>query len=306
LSAQTGQHQNTDYLVETDWLEQHLNDTNLRVYDCSVSVQANPDLEQSKQFPFVYKNANAQFEQGHIPRAGFIDIPGVLSDLSSDLPLMLPPEKQFIEAMSRYGVGDDTRVVLYSTTEPNWSARVWWMLRAFGFDNAVILNGGWNKWIKEGRAISNQACEYSPGQFTSYHRPGTFVSKDRVLAAIDDDGTRIVNALPSLLHSGASEIVFGRKGRIAGSVNVSFTSLHDPVTGCYLPADELQKKFDEVDAGNAKRIINYCGGGIASSNNAFALTLLGYENVTVYDGSLLEWGNDTSLPMEADLAVARQ
>ena len=71
-----------------------------------------------------------------------------------------------------------------------------------------------------------------------------------------------------------------------------------------MPAEQLQKKFDEVGANSAKRIINYCGGGIASSNNAFALSLLGYDNIAVYDGSLLEWGNDSSLPMETGLDAA--
>lgn len=306
MVIQTKQYQSTDYLVDTDWLELHLEDTNLRIYDCSVSVQENPDTELSKKFPFIYKNGSTQYKQGHIPRAGFIDIPGVLSDLASDLPLMLPPEKQFIETMSNYGVGDNTRVVLYSTTEPNWSARVWWMLRSFGFDNAVILNGGWEKWKKEGRATSNQPCEYLPGQFTSCHRPDLFVEKDQVLNAIEDEGACIVNALPFFLHTGASDIAFGRKGKIVSSVNVAFTSLHDPITGCYLSSEKLQKIFDDVGADNAKQIINYCGGGIASSNTAFALTLLGYNNVSVYDGSLLEWGNDTSLPMEMDMTVANQ
>jgi len=306
LVTQAKQYQSTDYLVETDWLEQHLDDTNLRIYDCSVSVQVNSDKELSKKFPFIYRNANAQYEQSHIPNAGFIDIPGVLSDLVSDLPLMLLPEKQFIEAMRNYGVDDNTRIVLYSTTEPNWSARVWWMLRTYGFDNAVILNGGWEKRVREGRATSNQACKYLPGQLTPRHRPDLFVKKDQVLNAIEDEGAYIVNALPFLLHTGASDIAFGRKGKIVSSVNVSFTSLHDPITGCYLSSEQLQKIFDDVGADNAKHIINYCGGGIASSNNAFALTLLGYNNVSVYDGSLLEWGNDTSLPMEMDMTVANQ
>jgi len=303
LVTKTKPYRHTDYLVETDWLEQHLDDTNLRIYDCSVSVQVNPDSELSKKFPFIYQDGRAQYEQSHIPHAGFIDIPGVLSDQTSELPLMLPPEKEFIEAMRNYGVDDNTRIVLYSTTEPNWPACVRWMLHTFGFDNAVILNGGWEKWVREGRATSNQACEYLRGQFTPRHRPDIFVEKGRVLNAIEDEGVCIVNALPSLLHSGASDNTFGRKGKIVSSVNVAFTSLHDPVTGCYLSSEQLQKLFDDVGADNTKHIINYCGGGIASSNNAFALTLLGYNNVSVYDGSLLEWGNDTSLPMEMDMML---
>jgi len=288
------------YLVETDWLEQHLDNADLRVFDCTVNVMPNPDPVLGPQFPFVYQSGRTHFDQAHIPHAGFIDIPGKLSDASSGYPLMLPSEEQFVEVMCNYGIGDDTRVVLYSSTEPNWAARVWWMLRAFGFDNAVILNGGWAKWIEEGRPVSNQACAYAPGQFTSRSRPDAFVGKNEVLDAISDEGVCIINALPSPIHTGSSDVIFGRKGRIAGSVNVPFGSMHDVGTGGYLPADHLRKIFDEVQVNDAERLITYCGGGIASSNTAFTLTLLGYENVAVYDGSMLEWGNDASLPMVTD------
>ena len=287
-----------EYLVETDWLEQQLDAPDLRVFDCTVNVVPNPDPVQRQQFPFAYQSGRANYDQAHIPGAGFVDIPGELSDMSSPLPLMLPSKEQFTQVMSDYGVGDNTRVVLYSTTEPNWAARVWWMLRAFGFDNATILNGGWSKWKMEARPVSNEACKYAPTQFNARPRPNAFVGKDEVLAAINDDDVRIINALPSPMYTGASDVAFGRKGRIAGSVNVPFVSLHDPDTGSYLPANQLREKFDTVNTNKARKIITYCGGGIASANNAFMLTLLGYNNVAVYDGSMLEWGNDPSLPME--------
>lgn len=297
MSSEMGE-QDPEYLVETDWLEQQLDAPDLRVFDCTVNVVQNPDPVQRQQFPFVYQSGRLNFEQSHISCAGYIDIPGELSDMSSSLPLMLPSEEQFVQAMSNYGIDDNTRVVLYSTSEPNWAARVWWMLRAFGFDNVTILNGGWAKWMAEARPVSNEACTYAPGQFSARPRPEVFVGKHEVLAAINDDDVRIINALPSPMHTGTSEVVFGRKGRIAGSVNVPFVSLHDPDTGSYLPADLLREKFDTVNANKARRIISYCGGGIASANNAFMLTLLGYDNVAVYDGSMLEWGNDASLPMD--------
>ena len=287
-----------EYLVETDWLEAHLEDPDLRVFDCSVEVLPNPDLERRKHVPFIYQSGRDNYLTRHIPHAGFIDIPGELSDNSSHLPLMLPSEEQFVQVMSRYGIDDQTRVVLYGTTEPNWAARVWWMLYAFGFKNVSILNGGWNKWLKEGRPFSIKGCTYEKRKFISHPISEAFVDKDVVLAAVEDNGIRIINALPSAIHTGASEITFGRKGRIVNSVNVPFVTLHDPDTGCYLTAEELQNNFDYINTSSAVRIINYCGGGIASSNNAFALSLLGYNNVTVYDGSLLEWGNDDSLPME--------
>lgn len=300
MTATGEEYQHPEYLVETDWLEQNLDTADLRVFDCTVNVMPNPDPVQGQQFPFVYQSGRTHFDGAHIPRAGFIDIPAELSDTTAGLPLMLPSEQQFVEAMSQYGVGDDTRVVLYSSTEPNWAARVWWLLHAFGFDNAVILNGGWGKWTAEGRPVSTQACTYAPAQFTAKPRPGAFVDKDEVLAAIRNDEVSIINALPSPIHTGSSDIVFGRKGRIAGSVNVPFVSLHDSDTGVYLSADQLQQKFDGVGTGKAGRIITYCGGGIAAANNAFTLTMLGYDKVAVYDGSMLEWGNDTSLPMEMD------
>ncbi|MBL1277254.1 MAG: sulfurtransferase [Ectothiorhodospiraceae bacterium] len=287
-----------EYLVETNWLEQNLDTADLRVFDCTVNVVPNPDMELRQKIPFVYQSGRNSYQQAHIPNAGFIDIPGDLSDRSSDLPLMVPSEKQFVETMSRCGISDNARVVLYSTSESNWAARVWWMLRAFGFDNVALLNGGWRKWTKEERPISNQGCLYKPEQFTAHPKPSAFVNKEDVLAAIGDDEILIINALPSGIFTGSSDIAFGRKGRIADSVNVPFVSLQDPDTGGYLSSDQLRKNFDQVNVNEAKQIITYCGGGIAASNDAFTLNLLGYDNVAVYDGSMLEWGNDASLPME--------
>lgn len=289
-----------NFLVETDWLERHLFDENLRVYDCSVNVKQNTNIEIRLQQPFVYQSAHSEYELEHIPSAGFIDIPNELSDLTSDIPLMLPPENKFIEVMSRMGIDETSRVVLYSTTETNWATRIWWMLYAYRFDNAVILNGGWNKWKNENRPRSRLTCTYPVRPFHANYRSNAFVNKEQVLSAVENKNAIIINALPSVIYTGESEIIFGRKGRISTSVNVSFTSLQDPGSGCYFSIEKLQKYFRKAGADKSQRIINYCGAGIAASNNAFTLSLLGYHNVAVYDGSMLEWGNDRSLPMEVD------
>ena len=99
-------------------------------------------------------------------------------------------------------------------------------------------------------------------------------------------------------HDGSGAMAYGRKGRIPGSVNVPAASLCDPDTAAYLPASELRNKFDAVDVADAERIIAYCGGGISATSDAFILTMLGYDNVSVYDASMYEWSNDDSLPME--------
>lgn len=289
-----------EHLVETEWLEQHLNDKNIRIYDCTVNILPN-DQEQTTGIPFIFQSGREHYNQQHIPGAGFFDIPDELSDLSATVPLMMPSEEQFTKVMSSYGISDNSHVVLYSSSDPNWAARAWWMLHAFGFENASILNGGWNKWLQEKRPTSNNASSYKPAQFTPKARPSVFVGKQEVLEAINHDRTRIVCALPPAIFSGGSDIKFGRKGRVKGSVNVPFTSLHNPETGVYLPADQLQNNFNRVNIDTADKIITYCGGGIAASNDAFVMNLLGYDNVAVYDGSMLEWGNDSSLPIEVDV-----
>jgi len=288
---------NPKYLVDTDWLEQNLSDPNLRIFECTVNNAMNPDPVQGKTHPFVFSDDRANYNNKHVPGAGYIDILADLSDPASDLPMMVPSSEQFAKAMAGYGISSDNLVVLYSTPG-QWAARVWWMLRSFGFENAVILSGGLPKWISEGRPVSSEVSTYEKGNFAAKQRPGAFVGKEEVLAAIDDKDTVIINALPAMMHSGQGGGVFGRKGRITGSVNVPFGTLHDPDTDAYLPIEQIRKTFDAVNVGDAKQIILYCGAGIGSSNDAFGLAMLGYDNISIYDASLFEWGNDSTLPME--------
>ncbi len=286
------------YLVETEWLADNIESPNLRVFDCTVHAILNPDPDS--KYPFVFESGRARFDQEHIHGAGFFDLIEQLSDPTSTLPFTVPSEQRFAEAMGAAGAGDGSQVVLYGTTEPIWAARVWWMLRAFGFESVSILNGGWSKWTQEGRPVSDEACVYEPRQFAAATVPDAFVGKEAVLASIGDEGVRTINALPAPVFSGTGGPVFGRKGRVAGSVNVPFASLHDPDTGAYLPIERLREQFEAVGVAEAERTITYCGSGVAASNDAFVLTMLGYENVSVYDASMSEWGHDDELPMDSD------
>ena len=282
------------YLVDTAWLGAHLADPDLRVLECTVFLHALPG------HGYRAESGRAVWAAGHIPRSGFADLTDDLSDRNSALNYMLPPPEQFASAMSRLGVGEGTRVVLYDRAVNMWAARVWWMLRAFGFDAGAVLDGGWRKWTAEGRPVSTEPCAYPEARFVPAVRPGLFVGKEEVLAALRDGRTCVVNTLSAEQHRGSGGVTYGRPGRIAGSQNVPARDLVDPTTHAYLGDDELRARVTGRGALEADRVITYCGGGIAASSVALVLAALGHERVAVYDGSLSEWASDPTLPMERD------
>jgi len=280
-------------LVETDWLAGHLEDPGIRVIECTVYLQP-ADVPGG----FRVESGRAKWAEGHIPGAGFVDLQEELSDRTSKLRFMMPPAAQFAEAMGRAGVGDGVRVILYDRAVNMWAARIWWMLRAFGFDDAAVLNGGFRKWSVEGRPIAPDAGARPARTFTPRPRPALMADKAGVLAALGESKACVLNALTEEQHRGTGGTAYGRPGRIAGSVNVAARDLVDPKTHAYLAADVLRAKFQAVGALDARRVVTYCGGGIAASSDAFVLALLGRDDVAVYDASLSEWATDPSLPME--------
>jgi thiosulfate/3-mercaptopyruvate sulfurtransferase len=278
-------------LVETDWLEAHLSDADLCVYDCT-TIYSSPDNQRMQ-----FDGGRSGYDEGHVPGAAFIDVLGELSDGASPLRTMMPPVEQFAAAMSRYGIGEGVRVVLYDNQLNMWATRVWWMLRAMGFDDAAVLNGGWHKWTKEGRPVSTEQPAIPAATFVAKPRPDLFADKNMVLDAIGQNESQVVSALTQEMHAGEGlEVV--QRGHITSSTCVGFTEIVDLETMAYLPLDELRKKFDAAGATADKQVITYCGTGIAATSDAFAMHLLGRDNVAVYDGSLEEWSADPELPME--------
>jgi thiosulfate/3-mercaptopyruvate sulfurtransferase len=281
-------------LVQTDWLATHLDDPELRSFECTTHLR--PAAEE-EGVPYHPEAGRADYDQGHIPGAGFLDLPGELSRRDAALSFMMLPPAAFAAAMSRHGIGEGTRVVLYSRERVMWATRVWWMLHAMGFDHAV-LDGGFEKWLAEGRPVSTEPSRYPPAEFTPRPRPELFVDKDAVLAALDQPGVRLINTLSEADFKGEEPSRYGRPGRIPGSANLPWPGLIEPENHRFIPLDEAERRLAALGAPAAKRIICYCGGGISATEGLFLLHRLGYANLALYDASMAEWARDPSLPIE--------
>ncbi|MDX1503500.1 MAG: sulfurtransferase [Thermoanaerobaculia bacterium] len=274
-------------LVETAWLAEHLGDPDLRVVDATVQVKLWP-------FPRV-RSGRRGYRRGHVPGAAFADLLKISDPSAPSYTFTMPSPERFAEQMGRLGIGDGTRVVLYDARESMWAARLWWMLRTFGFDDAAVLDGGWRAWKREGRPVSSRPCAYPAATFTPRPRPELVVGKAEVLAAMEEETTCIVSALGRRQHRGERN-EYGRRGHIPGAKNVTAWEILDRDTSRYRPVEELRELFRPML--EAERVITYCGGGVAASSDALILHLLGHRDVAVYDGGLIEWCRDRDLPLE--------
>ena len=282
-------------LVQTEWLQAHLADPDLRVFECTTHLRpAAPE----DGVPYHPEAGRADYDQGHIAGAGFLDVPGALSRPDAPVHFTMLPPAEFAAAMSRHGIGDGTRVVLYSRERAMWATRVWWMLHAMGFDQAAVLDGGFERWLAEGRPVDAEPCRYRPATFTARPRPELVVDKQDVMAALDQPGACLINTLTEADFKGDEPSRYGRPGRVPGSVNLPWPGLTDPESHRFIPLDEAKRRLDALGTGAAERIICYCGGGISATEGLFLLHRLGYSNLALYDASMAEWARDPSLPIE--------
>lgn len=192
-------------------------------------------------------------------------------------------------------------MVLYSASSYQWATRVWWLLRLFGFDNATVLDGGFQKWSSEKRPISAAPSGHARGAFQACFRPELLAEKHDILAAIASDSACVINALSPAMYSGESPLHFGRRGHISGSINLWVREFVDPETNTFLAPSVILRKLEAAGVLDAARHITYCGKGVSATADAFALSMVGLDDVAVYNGSMEEWASDPSLPMTRGL-----
>jgi len=274
------------WLVSTEWLADHLNDSNVVVVDGSYLVLQKRD-------------AHAEYRAGHIPGAGFFDVDKV-ADHSSELPHMLPGPTQFGEAVGALGIGNDTTVVIYDSLGLYSAPRVWWTFRIFNAKNVYILDGGLPKWEAEGRPLETGDSKRPPKKFHAEMNVGAVATLADMRMAVVDKSTQIVDARSAERFAGkAPEPRPGlRSGHMPGSFNVPFDRVLD--NGNLASRERVEAAFRDAGVDLDKPIITSCGSGMTAAILTFALDSIGRTAKGLYDGSWTEWGGRPDLPVERD------
>lgn len=269
-----------DPLVSAAWLNERLDAPDIRVIDATWFMPNDP------------RDAKALYAERRIPGAIFFDI-DELSDLSSELPHMLPPPEKFASRMKKAGVGDGTRVIIYDNHGLMSAARAWWTFRVFGHEDVAVLDGGFPAWEKAGYEIETGAPRpRMERHFTPRVRSDLVRTLADVQRAIDGGAkTPILDARAAPRFKGeAPEPRAGlRSGHMPGALNVPFGALLN-ADGTMKSAGELKQIFDTAGLkGNAAPICS-CGSGITAAVIALALARTDRWDAAVYDGSWAEWG----------------
>jgi len=273
---------NPDALVSTDWLEQHLDDPDVRVIEVDEDTTA--------------------YEKGHIRGAvGW----NWNTDLHTSVGRDYKDQDGFAELLAGAGVGDTMTVVLYGGNNNWFAAYAYWLLKLRGFDQVKLLNGGRKKWELESRELVDEVPSYptSDHVFLGEEHPEIRAMRDEVISKIGSVGLVDVRSpeefrgekiAPDHLPQEQAQV----PGRIAGAANVPWVRAAND-DGTFKSADELKALYEAEGITGDREVIAYCRIGERSSHTWFALQeLLGFDNVKNYDGSWTEYGSLVGAPVE--------
>src|SRR5207302_381852 len=284
------------FLVETSWLAEHLEDPHLRVVDMRGYVRT---VEHDGVQDAFYVGARDEYEEGHIPGALYIDWSSDIVDPDDVVEAQIAPAQRFAEVMGRMGIGDQHLVVAYDAHPASqFATRLWWALNYYGHEQVVILNGGLPKWQREHLPMTDVVPVYPPAVFIPVVQPQLRTTAEEVLSSLGQQGVKLIDARDQGQYTGEIVRGHGRRGHIPGALNIPREELVDPATGTFRSNEELAHVFSTANVSPEERVIAYCNGGVAATTVLFSLAVLGYPRLTNYDGSWNEWGRREDLPAE--------
>ncbi len=258
-------------LASTQWLQEHLGDAALRIVDARFG-----------QSDFV-------FASGHIPEAVKVSPLADLKDTTKTNVSVAPTKSQFEELMGRVGISNTNTVVVYDVEGGLWCARLWWLLRYYGHNDAKILDGGLGKWRLENRPLETNVTQAARSVFHAQVHPELRATIEQVRNAVGKTNVVILDALPAEQFSGKQALMRSRPaGHIPSARNVPAPSNLNEA-GRLLPAEKLTAMYAKIGVDRDTPVIAYCGGGYYAAFTCYVLHQLGYANVRFYDGSWAEW-----------------
>ena len=271
-------------LVSTAWLAERLGDPDILIVDGSWWM------------PAEARSGEAEFLERHIPGAVFFDIDAI-ADKTVDLPHMLPTPEVFADAVGELGLGREATIVVYDTFGIRAAARVWWELRAMGFEKLHVLDGGLKTWIAEGRPLETGPAEPRPVSVAPNYKSELVRNSTQVLMALESGTVQVVDARAGARFRGeAPEPRAGlRSGHMPGALNTPFDTLLN-ADGTLKSPQALREVFQLAGVDLDAPIITTCGSGVTASVIALALATLG-KDAAVYDGSWTEWGGLADMPV---------
>jgi thiosulfate/3-mercaptopyruvate sulfurtransferase len=272
-------------LVSAEWLHAHLSDPGLRPVDV-------------RWYLTEPARGRAEYQQGHIPGAAFMDMETDLAAPPYQGPGRhpIPSPEVFKAAAERAGIGDETHVVAYDSSGGAAAARLWWLLRYFGHARVSLLDGGWPAWQAVGYPTESSIPAAPAGNFTAVPHPELVVDAETVDKLRRDPRVLLLDARATERFEGRIEPIDAQAGHIPGAHSAPFAS-NLRADGTLKSPDELRDRYLALGADAAETIVCYCGSGVTAAHDVFALHLAGRTDALIYEGSWSDWSSDPTRPV---------